>query len=155
MPLATVVNQMHGQVAYLFLMTISDPESKTILHVVNNLEPVISNGITYEAFPFEIILPPDTGTAPAGVTVRTFNVGAELMKILRGTIDPPKVKIELVLSDAPDVVEKTIDFMTLRSLEYDNESVSFQLNSSSIFARKTCTGIYSQNEFPGLLFSLQ
>ena len=155
MPLVNVVNQMHGQVAYLFLMTISDPESNTVLHVVNNLEDVTSRGQVYTAFPFEIQLPPDSGTAPAGVKVTTVNVGAELMQILRGTIDPPKVKLELVLSDDPDVVEKTIDFMVLRNLSYDIESVSFDLASSSIFARKTCTGIYSQNEFPGLLFSLQ
>lgn len=155
MPLINQVNQMHGQVAYLFLMTISDPESNTVLRVVNNLEDVTSNGEVYTAFPFEIILPPDTGTAPSGVKVKTVNVGAELMEILRGTLDPPKVKLELVLSDAPDVVEKTIDFMVLRGLEYDVNSVSFDLTSSSIFARKTCNGIYSQNEFPGLLFSLQ
>lgn len=155
MPLINQINSMHGEVAYLFLLTITDPESSTALHVVNNLEPVVSNGIKYEAFPFEIVLPPDNGAAPASVKVKTVNVGAELMEILRGTLDPPKVKLELVLSDAPDVVEKTIDFMVLRSLEYDINSVSFDLTSSSIFARKTCTGIYSQNEFPGLLFSLQ
>jgi len=160
MPLINRVNEMHGQVAYLFLMTITeanppDPNNPLVLRVVNNLEPVESRGIKYEAFPFSITLPPDTGTAPAGIKVTTVNVGAELMQILRGTFDPPKVKLELVLSDAPDEVEKTIDFMVLRNLEYDIESVSFELTSSSIFARKTCTGIYSQNEFPGLLFSLQ
>jgi hypothetical protein len=155
MPLINRVNDMQGQVAYLFLMTITDPESKTVINVVNNLEPVISRGFRYDAFPFEITLPPDTGTAPAGIKVQTVNVGAELMQILRGTLDPPRVKLELVLSDAPDVVEKTIDFMVLRNLEYDVNSVSFDLTSSSIFARKTCTGVYSQNEFPGLLFSLQ
>ena len=146
---------MHGEVAYFFLMTITDPESSTILRVVNNLEDVTSRGEVYTAFPFEITLPPDAGTAPAGVKVTTVNVGAELMQILRGTLDPPRVKLELILSNDTDVVEKTIDFMVLRNLEYDIESVSFELTSSSIFARKTCTGIYSQNEFPGLLFSLQ
>jgi len=100
-------------------------------------------------------LPPDDGTAPAGVKVTTFNVGKELMEILRGTIDPPRVKLELVLSSDLDVVEKTIDFMVLRNLSYDTESVSFDLASSSIFARKTCSGKYTQVEFPGLFFSLQ
>lgn len=160
MPMINQINSMHGEVAYLFLLTIveanpPDPNNPLVLHVVNNLEPVESRGIKYEAFPFEIVLPPDNGAAPASVKVKTVNVGAELMEILRATLDPPKVKLELVLSNDPDVVEKTIDFMVLRSLEYDINSVSFDLTSSSIFARKTCTGIYSQNEFPGLLFSLQ
>ena len=155
MPLVNVVNEQHGDVAYLFLMTITDPESNTILHVVNNLENVTSRGVEYHAFPFEVTLPPDDGTAPAGVKVTTFNVGKELMEILRGTLDPPRVKLELVLSSDLDLVEKTIDFMVLRNLSYDTESVSFDLASSSIFARKTCSGKYTQVEFPGLFFSLQ
>ena len=85
----------------------------------------------------------------------TYNVGKELMQLLRGTFDPPKVKIELVLSEDLDVVEKTLDFMVLRNLTYDAGAVSFELASSSIFARKTCTGKYTQVEFPGLLFNLQ
>ena len=155
MSLINIVNEQHGDVAYFFLMTISDPESKTVLHVVNNLENVVSRGVEYHAFPFEIELPPDDGTAPAGVKVVTYNIGRELMQILRGTLDPPKVKIELVLSEDLDVVEKTMDFMVLRNLSYDAQSVSFELASSSIFARKTCTGKYTQVEFPGLLFNLQ
>ena len=112
-------------------------------------------GIKYEAFPFRDSFAARYWDGSSGVKVKTVNVGAELMEILRGTIDPPKVKLELVLSDAPDVVEKTIDFMVLRSTRIRYERVAFELTSSSIFARKTCTGIYSQNEFPGLLFSLQ
>lgn len=155
MPLVNVVNEQHGDVAYFFLMTITDPESSTILHVVNNLENVTSRGVEYTAFPFEVTLPPDDGTAPAAVKVTTFNVGKELMEILRGTLDPPRVKLELVLSGDTDVVEKTIDFMVLRNLSYDVESVTFDLASSSIFARKTCSGKYTQGEFPGLFFNLQ
>jgi len=155
MPLVNVVNQQHGDVAYLFLMTITDPESNTVIRVVNNLEDVTSRGEVYTAFPFDVVLPPDTSTSPANVKVTTFNVGRELIELLRGTLDPPRVKIELVLSADLDVVEKTIDFMVLRNLQYDNESVSFELASSSVFARKTCSGIYSQGEFPGLFFNLQ
>jgi hypothetical protein len=136
-------------------MTITDPESSTVLHVVNNLENVTSRGIEYTAFPYEIVLPPDDGTAPSSVKVKTYNCGKELMEILRGTLDPPRVKLELVLSSDTDVVEKTIDFMVLRNLSYDVESVSFDLASSSIFARKTCSAKYTQGEFPGLFFNLQ
>lgn len=162
MPLVSVVNQQHTDEAFLFLITISDPTSQSVLYGVSNLEPVTYRGQLYEAFPFEVQLPPDDGSKPAGVTIRTVNTGPELMKILRGTLEPPMVKLELILSsslelapeDQPDP-EKTIDFMVLRGLTYDNESVEFQLASSSIFARKTCSGTYSQVEFPGLFFALQ
>ena len=161
MPIINVVNQQHSDDAFLFLITITDPTSTEKIYGVSNLEPVTYRGQRYEAFPFEVQLPPDDGTKPAGVTIRTVNTGPELMKILRGTLEPPMVKLELILSssleldeaDQPEP-EKTIDFMVVRGLSYDNEGVQFQLASSSIFARKTCSGTYSQVEFPGLFFAL-
>ena len=57
MPLVNLVNEQHSDVAYFFLMTITDPESRTVINVVNNLEDVVSRGVTYSAFPFEVQLP--------------------------------------------------------------------------------------------------
>ena len=47
MPMINQINSMHGEVAYLFLLTIveanpPDPNNPLVLHVVNNLEPVES-----------------------------------------------------------------------------------------------------------------
>jgi len=161
MPIINIVNQQHSDDAFLFLITVSDPSSSTFLYGVSNLEAVTYRGQLYEAFPFEVQLPPDDGTKPGTVTIRTVNTGPELMKILRGTLEPPMVKLELILSSSLELPEdkqpdpeKTIDFMTVRGLTYDNENVEFQLASSSIFARKTCSGTYSQVEFPGLFFAV-
>lgn len=161
MPLVNVVNQQHSDEAFLFLITITDPTSTEKLYGVSNLEPVTYRGQRFEAFPFEVILPPDDGTKPAGVSIQTVNTGPELMRLLRGTLEPPLVKLELILSSSLELPEdqqpepeKTIDFMVVRSLSYNNETVSFELASSSIFARRTCSGVYSQVEFPGLFFAL-
>jgi len=162
MTIATVVNNINIDEAFFWLLSFDDyikeePENLVRLRAVNNLEPIVSRGDTFEAFPFEITLPPDDGQKPASLKLTFPNVGRELMELVREfpAEDAPEVKLELVLSSDPDIVEKTIDFMQVADVVYDALSITFTLTSSSIFARKTCTGIYSQVEFPGLFWGLK
>lgn len=154
MPLANVINSLQIEDAFFFLLTLT--VGGQTLRAVNNLEDVTSRGQVYTAFPFELTLPIDDGEKPQALTFTIMNVGEQLIKLIRG-FDPdemPQVKFELVLSSAPDVVEKTIDFLTVTSVDYDVEKVTFTLASSFIFARKTCTATYSQAEFPALFFAV-
>jgi len=149
------VNSTHADVAFLFLMTITDSDSGTVFRVVNNLEDVVSNGQTFNAFPFEITLPPDDGGTPQSMKVSTFNVSRDLIEILRGTLEPPEVSVQLITSNNPDDIHKTIDFLRVGSVEYDALTVSFDLVASSAFARQTQRHTYNQAEFPGLFYALQ
>ena len=158
-PLVDVVNTPQGDQALLWLLTFTDPEpdNTIVLRAVNNLEAVTSRGNVYEAFPFNVVLPPDDGQKITAFQLSFPNVGRELMQLVR-EYDPgknPRVKMGLVLSDTPDVVEKLIDFMTVDSVNYTALDITFQLTSSSIFARKTCTATYNQIEFPGLFWGLR
>jgi hypothetical protein len=149
------VNSRHQEHAFLWLMTIKDAESSEIFRIVNNLEDVVSNGVTYTAFPFQVTLPPDEGSTPQSLQVSTFNASADLIKIIRGTLAPPEVKIDLITSNNPDFIHKTIDFMRVGGVEYDSLTLSFELVSSSAFARKTQNHTYNQKEFPGLFYALR
>lgn len=149
------VSANHSDEALFFLMTIQSPELSEDLHVVNNNEAVVSRGVTYEAFPFVIELPPDDGGAPKDLRLKTYNVSEEFMDLIRQTTEPPKVKLELVSSRDMDFVEKTIGFMALGGAEYDASEISFTLISNQFSARNTLKNKYAQNEFPGLFFALQ
>lgn len=149
------VNTTHTDVAFLFLMTITEPSSGTVFRVVNNLEDVASNGETFAAFPFDITLPPDDGGTPQSMKVTTFNASRDLIEILRGTIEPPEVKVELITSNNPDDIHKRIDFLRVAGVEYDALNVSFNLVATSAFARQTQRHTYNQAEFPGLFYALQ
>ena len=149
------VNTTHTDVAFLFLMTIVDTESGQTFRVVNNLEDVVSNGYTYTAFPFEITLPPDDGGTPQSMKVSTFNASRDLIEILRGTLEPPEVMVELITSNNPNDIHKRIDFLRVAGLEYNALSVSFDLVATSAFARQTQRHTYNQAEFPGLFYALQ
>jgi hypothetical protein len=147
------VNNQHQEYAFLWLMTIQD--TSTTLHVVNNLEDVTSNGQVFTAFPFEVTLPPDDGGTPQSLKVTTVNASRDLIEIIRGTLEPPTVRLDLITSNNPDLIHKTIDFMQVGGVEYDALTVGFDLVSSSAFARKTQQHVYNQAEFPGLFYALQ
>ncbi len=149
------VNNQHQEHAFLWLMTIRDAESNTTLRVVNNLEDVNSGGQVYTAFPFEVTLPPDDGGTPQSLKVTTVNASRDLIEIIRGTLEPPTVKLDLITSNNPNLIHKTIDFMQVGGVEYDALTVGFDLVSSSAFARKTQQATYNQAEFPGLFYALQ
>lgn len=157
MPLARIVNTPQVNEALFWLLTFTDPDDGTVLRAVNNLEDVTSRGDVFTAFPFGVVLPPDDGQKIASLDLVFPNVGRELMQLVR-EYEPglkPKVKMELVLSLDPDTVEKTVDFMEVADVNYDALDITFNLVSSSIFNRKTCTGTYNQSEFPGLFWGLK
>ena len=105
------VSANHSEHALLFLMTIISEELNEEIYCVNNNEAVVSRGRTYEAFPFEIKLPPEDGGAPKDLQVVTYNLSDEFMDLVRQAQSPPQIKLELVSTRDLDEVEKTIDFM--------------------------------------------
>ena len=149
------VSANHSDDALFFLMTIESPELDEPLYVVNNNEAVVSRGVTYEAFPFEVVLPGDDGGAPKDLELKTYNLSDEFMDLIRQTTEPPLVKLELVSSADMDFVEKTIDFMALGAADYDALTITFTLISNQFSSRNTLKNAYGQNEFPGLFFALQ
>ena len=140
--------------AYLFLLQINSPQLDEPIFLVNNNEPVVSRGINYEPFPFEVVLPPDDGQKPQNLKLVTFNVHPEMINLIRQAVEPPTVLLELVTSEDLDFVEKRIDFMAVVSAQYDALNVTFDLASSSVFSRSTLRGKYTQSEFRGLFFAL-
>jgi hypothetical protein len=181
MSVEAIVNLQHSDVALIWLLTLkshasaSDP---TVFRAAANLEDIIrtdpppSTGLpgttggapaartgphTYTAFPFDIILAPDDGQKPQSVSLTFPDIGQELMDIIRrdGSNFRPSVKLQLVASNNLNSSEKTIDFLEVSNVTYNALTITFELSSSSIFARKTCTGTYNQREFPGLFFQLK
>lgn len=155
--LVEVVNDLNIDDAFLWLLTIHDYENNAVLRAVNNLEPVVSRGVKFEAFPFDIQLPPDDGQKLQNVRISFANVTREATEIVRqySPDKPPMVVLELVLSSNPDRVEKQLDFLTLTSATYDALTITFTLASTFVFNRKTCLAIYNSEEFPGMFYAMQ
>jgi hypothetical protein len=123
------------------------------MYFVNTNEDVTSRGNVYMAFPFEFELPSDNGETQPVIKIKAANSSQELIESVRAIIDPPTVKLEVIASTAPDVVEKTIDFLSLTNVEYDALSITFTLQPINILARSFPNTFYDATEFPDLMYN--
>jgi hypothetical protein len=145
--LASLQAQQTGEV-WLVLLTITNPGAATI-RVVNNTEDVVSRGATFQAFPFEIELPGEDPDSPSSARLRIDNVDKRIVEAVRSIVSPPLITIEVVLASQPDTVEIAYSNLTMRSVEYDAESVRGELTFESIYSEPVTLTI-TPNRFPGL-----
>lgn len=133
---------------WLVLLTITNPGITTI-RVVNNTEDITSRGNVYQAFPFEIELPGQDPDSPASARLRIDNVDKRIVEAVRSISTPPNITIEVILASQPDTVEIAYADLTLRSVEYDADSVRGELTFESIFSEPVTLSV-TPNRFPGL-----
>lgn len=145
--LASMHAQETGEV-WLVLLTITNPGITTI-RVVNNTENIVSRGNTFIGFPFEIELPGQDPDSPSSARLRIDNVDKQIVEAVRSISTPPLVTIEVVLASQPDTVEIAYSNLTMRSVEYDVDSVRGELTFESIFSEPV-TLTMTPNRFPGL-----
>jgi len=136
-------------VAWLFLLTI-ETKDKPPLHLVNNNEVFRSNGIDYQPFPFALNLPSDTGERLPRIQIAISNISNEIIEAIRSESTPPVLTIELVSSAFPDIVEKRLDFLTLRSVSYDATTITGELEVINVMSSGFPSEVYDPIHFPGL-----
>jgi len=136
---------------YLVLLTIEHPDLDPPIHVVNNTVNVISNGITYVAFPFEIALPESPENSPPRAELTISNVGREISQAIRSVGSPPSVTIAVIRQATPDVIEALHVGMKLTGVSYDAQQVSGQLVREDLVTEPYPAMTYSPAEFRGLV----
>lgn len=135
---------------HLVLLEITHPDLADPIRVVNNTENIISNGVTYAGFPFEISLPESNETAPPRATLTISNVGREIGQVIRSIVSPPFVAIRVIRQQTPDVIEVEHSGMRLSGVTYNAQTVSGDLVRED-FVREPYPAItYSPADFNGL-----
>jgi hypothetical protein len=150
MALQPTINLPEVDVAFWFLLTIK--ANKDTIRVVNNYEDVVSRGDTFMAYPFALALPADDGEAMPELMLNIDNVDQRLVKAIRELLEPPDVTFEMVLSSAPDTVERTIDFLRADFVSYDAMGIQMRLRPNSIMGRNFPTSRYLPGRYPDLAF---
>jgi len=145
------VNASSTDVAFWFLLTIT-PSGQSPIRFVNNNIDVTSRGDKFTAYPFSLRLPTDDGEKVPTVTLTIDNVDRAIVESIRGQLYPPSVKIEVVTSTYPDIVEKTIDFLALRSVDYDSLTITGTLEARGILNQRFPKESYTASIFPGIFY---
>jgi hypothetical protein len=137
-------------VAWLFLLTITADGNPTPLRVVNNSEPVVSRGMTFEPYPFTVELPADDSESAPSVSLVISNLDAALVEFVRGQSVAPHIGIELVTNAYLDVVEKSLTFLKLVSVTYDAMVISGRLDVDDFLSQRFPGEAYVPSLFPAL-----
>lgn len=128
--------------AWLVLLTLDHPELDQPIRVTSDGVTTTSNGYTYSPLPFEVTLPDDVeGRAPQA-QLRIDNTSQEIIALLRGLTTPPSLKIQIVRSVTPDVVEREWSGLEWRSSQYDVGAITGTLGVDDL----------AMEEFPYITF---
>jgi hypothetical protein len=137
-------------VAWLFLLTIWTGDGSNALRVVNNSEPIVHHGYSFEPYPFTVELPADDSESAPSVTLVISNLDAAIVEFIRGQAYAPNIWIELVTSAYPDVTEKQLSFLRLVSVTYDAMVITGRLDVDDFLSQRFPAEAYVPSLFPAL-----
>ena len=151
MPLQPTINLPETSTAILHLLTIT--AQGDVIRVVNNNEPIVSNGETFEPYAFSLKLPMSDGEKQMELLLQIDNVDQSLTKAIRELLEPPTMKLDMILSTDPDTVERSIDFLRADFINYDSMSVQFRLRPDNMMGRKFPSSRYTPARYSDLFFA--
>lgn len=135
---------------FLFLLTLEHESLQEPIRVVNDTSDLISGGYTYQAFPFEIVLPAQhEDQIPVG-QLKIDNVNRRIVQAVRSISGPIDATIQIVLASQPDTVEWVYEGFKIRSVSYDALFVEGELRLEEILVEPFPKDLFTPALFPGL-----
>lgn len=142
------------------LLTITHPDLPSIwrlssdnadlLDEENQLRGTISRGENYYFFPMTISLPEDGDDASNVIQITLDNVSREVTPLLKSTISPAKITIEVVLASAPDDVEISFPDFELVSADVDAGTAVLSLTVDTMASEPFPADNFTPAAFGGL-----
>lgn len=148
----------------IILLTIYDPSNETqvIARIADGytkriseteldvMYGVTSNGNDYMFLPMEITLPSEDEAQAPKCSIVMYDVTRHLTPIIRTITSPPRVKMELVLSKTPDVVEVSFSDFFISNFNYNADSVSAELSMIDYEREPFPMHSFTPQYFPGM-----
>lgn len=111
---------------------------------------VVSRGENFIFLPMEITLPTEQEAQAPKCSITLHDVTRYIMPIIRQLNGPPSVKLELVLSKTPDVVEASFSEFYMTGIGYNISQVTAQLMMIDYEREGFPKDSFSPLLFPGL-----
>jgi hypothetical protein len=148
----------------LILLTVYDPinESNIIARLSDGytkrisenetevIYGVTSNGNDYTFLPMEISLPSEDEAQAPRCSIVMHDVTRYLTPIIRTINAPPRIKLELVLSKTPDVVEVSFSDFYISNFNYNSDSVTAELSMIDYEREPFPMHSFTPQHFPGM-----
>ncbi|MGE0256924.1 MAG: DUF1833 family protein [Alphaproteobacteria bacterium] len=137
--------------AFILLVTIDHPSLATPLRVTSDGVATVSNGETFERYPFRVELVEDSEDALPRMRLSIDNVDREIVQALRDAgSEAPTVTVQLVLGSDPDTIEAEFPDFRLGQGDWDVTTVDGELTLDDLTALPYPFLTYTPSRFPGL-----
>jgi hypothetical protein len=111
---------------------------------------ITSRGLTFIAYPFDLVVPDDTSDRPPQASITIDNIDRRITEYLETTSTPPSITIEIIRASEPDVIEVAWAGLTLKEVKYNKFTVSGTLTYEDITRESYPQGTFTPAYFPGL-----
>jgi hypothetical protein len=111
---------------------------------------VVSRGQNYMFLPMSLNLPNEDEVNAPRVSIVMYDVTSHLTPIIRTVTRPVKVKLEVILSKTPDIIEIVYDDFYIGNFTYSANQVSAELTMPSLEREPFPMYTFSPRYFPGL-----
>ena len=118
--------------------------------LVNNFEDIQVQGVTYSAFPFNIILPNESRDKPPEARIRIDNLDPKIIQAVRTLQGKPNFELAIRLASTPDIVEVGPITLSSASAEWDDNWIELTLSSKNLLNEPWPSRNFSPVKFPGL-----
>ena len=148
-----LINQIFSQESndpFLALLTLNHDTFDNPIYLVNNSVDIVSNGITYTAFPFIITLPADDGETARNFKIEFDNVSLLLIEEIRSVTTPIQVKIEMILASMPDDIQMSQDELKIQNVTYNKQRVVATIIMDTFLTTEITSERYGPTNFKGL-----
>jgi hypothetical protein len=152
----------------IFLLTMYDPDTGyVVVRLADNFTQrltqapyqetdtevyygVVSNSEQFLFLPMELTLPSEEEAQAPRCSLTLRDVTRFVTPIIREISGPPKVKMELVLSKTPDIVEASFIGFYINSFTYNADSVTAELSMIDYEREPFPMHSFTAPYFPGL-----
>ena len=141
-------NAVESGEVFLWLVRFYNPDIQDI-RVVNNNEPVTSNGEMFNAYAFNIVMANQDAQQPK-LKITLDNVDQSLIDEIRSLDTPMRADLQLVLFSQPDVVEIEYRNLVLRTVSYNAQSISGTLAVNEIFSARFPAHQVDSSQYSGV-----
>lgn len=144
----------------VLLLTIMHPDLQEVWHLSSDnadlldqeqqLRGTISRGQNYDFVPMSASLPEEGEDAANVIQIGIDNVSRELTPLLKSTVTPATVSIEIVLASSPDLVEISFPNFELTSADVDDGTVVLSLTVDTMMSEPFPADNFTPAAFGGL-----
>lgn len=111
---------------------------------------VVSNSLSYMFVPMQITLPSEEQNTAPRASIVINDVTRYVVPIIRQINGPPRIKLSLVLSSSPNIIEASFDRFYLSNITYNSDQVTAELSMIDYAVEPFPAYSFTPAHFPGL-----